>query len=270
MIMKIVLTTLLLFCLIPFVGLADDSSDELFVGGGGPMPTLLFLDLEDLNGAITDGGYPQLTEILFANGGGGYGGMLDGFRIGGYGLGGDTSAVSGSRSVTLNMEYGGLLMENAVSNNDDFTVVVGTLLGLGSLDLHFVIEAPETFEEAIANPFISSISKDFYAVHPYIAFEAKPLSWMWTRFQVGYLWTLAGDWSFEEAEFTGPPRSLGGLTLGIMIRFGGGDPFLDLDEVEAALDELSEELDALDDSDSDATEAVPTDVVEEPVEDETE
>ena len=88
--MKTTLILMFLLCLVPFSGFADEEPTELgesaeleefedqYVGGGGPMPTLLFLDLEDLNSAIIDAGYPQISQVLFANGGGGYGGALDG------------------------------------------------------------------------------------------------------------------------------------------------------------------------------------------------
>lgn len=268
--MKTTLILILLLCMATFTGFANEDSSDTFFGGGGPMPTLLFLDLEDLNDAITDGDYPQLTQVLFGNGGGGYGGAKDGLRIGGFGLAGDTLSLSDTRSVSFDMQYGGMIIEKAVRNDKDFTVVLGTLLGFGCLDLRFVNGVPSTFEDAIATPFVSSMSKDFYAVQPYIAFESNPFSWMSARFQLGFLWTLADQWAFENVEFAGPPRTLGGLTATLMLRFGGGGQFPDLDEVEAALDELSEELDALDDSDSDPTEAIPTEVIEEPAEAETE
>jgi len=258
-------------CLLSLAVLAEGPPTDKFVGGGGPMPSLLFLNLDDLNEAIVDGGYPQLSPILFANGGGGYGGLIDGFRVGGFGLGGDTTSISDSRYVTLDLEYGGLLIENAVQSEADFTILCGALLGFGSLDLHFVEGEPETFEEAVANPFISSISKEFYAAQPYIAVEAKPFSWMWLRFQVGYLWTLPGKWNYGDTAFSGPPQTLGGPTVGIMIRFGGSDPYIDLDHVDAALDEISEEIDALDDSAaSDEAEIQPADAAEEPDEAENE
>lgn len=271
--MKTTFILIFLLCLVPFTGLADSAeaadsaeSGDIFFGGGGPMPTLLFLDLEDLNSAITNVGYPQITQVLFANGGGGYGGALDGLRIGGFGLGGDTMSVSESRSVSFDLAYGGMMIEKAVRNDDDFTVVLGTLLGFGGLDLRFISGVPETFEDAVANPFVSSMSKNFYVVQPYIAFEAKPFSWMSARFQLGFLWTLADQWTFEEAEFAGPPRTLGGLTATLMLRFGGGGQFPDLDEIEAALEELSEELDALDSSNSDSAEPAQDESVEEAAE----
>ena len=101
--MKITLLLVLLLALAPFATLADDLPSGLFIGGGGPMPTLLFLDLEDLNSAITNVGYPQINQVLYANGGGGYGGQLDGLRIGGFGLGGNTISASGSRSVSFDL-----------------------------------------------------------------------------------------------------------------------------------------------------------------------
>ena len=272
--MKITLILILLLSLIPLVGLAEsadsvESADAFFVGGGGPMPTLMFLDLDDLNAAITSAGYPQLNQVLFANGGGGYGGQLDGLRIGGFGLGGNTLSDSGSRSVSFDLAYGGMMVEKAVSSDDEFTVVLGTLFGFGSLDLRFVSGIPDTFADAVANPFVSSMSKEFYAIQPYVAFEAKPFSWMWARFQLGFLWTLADQWSFEDAEFAGPPRTLGGLTASLMLRFGGGGQF-PLDDMEGAINELSEKLDALDNLDTDSTEPSQDESVEEATEAETE
>ncbi|MCK5245346.1 hypothetical protein KAR02_00495, partial [Candidatus Bipolaricaulota bacterium] len=79
----------------------------------------------------------------------------------------------------------------------------------------------------------------------------KPCSWMWARFQLGFLWTLTDNWTFEDAEFSGPPSALGGVTASLMIRFGGGGQIL-LEDVEAALEEIAVELEALDDSDSDS------------------
>lgn len=255
--MKTTLILMFLLCLIPFSGFADEEPVELgefadqYVGGGGPMPTLLFLDLEDLNSAITDAGYPQISQVLFANGGGGYGGVLDGLRIGGFYIAGDTMSESESRTVSLDMGYGGMMIEKAVRSDDDFTVVLGTILGFGGLDLRFINNLPESFEDAVANPFVSSMSKDLYVVQPYIAFESNPCSRMWARFQLGFLWTLADKWTFEETEFAGPPRTFGGLTASLMIHFGESGLF-PLDEMEEALDELAEEFEDVIDSDTDS------------------
>jgi len=258
--MKMTLILALSLCVLTLAVFGDDEPAEFtepmestvrYGGGGGPMPSLLFLDLDDLNDAITDADYPQISQVLFATGGGGYGGDLDGIRIGGFGIAGDTLSVSASRSVSFDLAYGGMMIEKATHTEDNFTVVLGTMLGFGNLDLRFISSLPETFEDAVNNPFVSSMTKGFYAVQPYIAFESKPYSWMWARFQLGFLWTLAGDWSFEDAEFPGPPRALGGLTASLMIRFGSGGQIL-LEDVEAALEEMAGELEVLEDSDHDS------------------
>jgi hypothetical protein len=232
------------------IGCTGVAQEGLFVGGGGPMPMLLFLDLADLNAAISNSGYPQINQVLFAQGAGGYGGQLDGLRVGGYGVSGDNRSTLNSRSVSFDLQYGGMMIEKAVDTQEDFSVVLGTLLGFGNLDLQLIGNLPASFEDAVSTPFMSSISKEFLAVQPYIAFESKPCSWMWARFQLGFLWTLADAWTFEEVEFAGPPRTLGGITASLMIRFGGGGPVL-IDDLEAALDELGTELESLHDSESD-------------------
>ncbi|MBE0636649.1 hypothetical protein IH601_11690 [Candidatus Bipolaricaulota bacterium] len=257
--MKTIMLLVLAGCLLTVPAFAEsestalETSDIAYVGGGGPIPTLLFLNLDDLNGAITDAGYPQINQVLFAMGGGGYGGAMDGLRIGGFGVSGDNMSSSGARSVSFDMSYGGMIIEKAVQSDEDFTVVLGTLLGYGGLDLRFINNLPGSFEEALATPFISSMTKEFFAVQPYVAFESKPCSWMWARFQLGFLWTLADNWAFEDAEFAGPPRTLGGLSASLMIRFGGGSGPMRLGDLEAALDDLATELEALGDDSSDAT-----------------
>jgi len=261
--MRTILIVALSLCAVTTCAVAANGSGDTFGGGGGPMPTLVFLQLEDLNGALTRAGYPQVDQVLFATGGGGYWGALDGIRIGGFGVGGDNVSELESRSASFDMEYGGMMVEKAVQAEENFTVVLGTMLGAGNLNLRLIDGLPLTFDEAVSHPFISSITKEFYAVQLYAAFEFKPSSRMWARFQLGFLWTLAGDWSFEETEFAGPPHRLGGLTASLMIRFGGGEG-IPREDLETALEELSRELEALNEADLDSDQAM------EPTEAETE
>lgn len=244
--MKTTLTVVFMLCCSALISFADDAVANQFGSGGGPMPTLLFLDLEDLNGTITEAGYPQINQVMFGWGGSAYGGALDGIRVGGFGMSGDNNSSSASRQASLDLSYGGVMIEKATDASNDVTVVLGTLLGFGDLDLRLVSGLPSSFADAVNDPFISSLSKEFYAVQPYIAFESRPCSWMWARLQLGFLWTLAGDWEFEGAEFPGPPRTLGGFSAGLMIRFGKDTSQLSLDDVEAALDDMAEMLDEMD------------------------
>jgi hypothetical protein len=206
------------------VGLAAANDGSLAaLGGGGPMPGVVFLELSDLNQITAEAGYPALREVVLLMGGGGYAGATYGVRVGGLGFGGSTEASAGDRSVTLSVDYGGLLIEKGVRADGDLTVVLGSLLGGGSLDLRLVKNLPGSFSDAVTSPYVSTLSRDFFAVQPYVAFEVRPLSWAWARLQFGLLWTLAEPWTFESAEFFGPPRSFGGFTAQIMIRFGVPD-----------------------------------------------
>ena len=227
--------TLLLVGTLGTLALADEDVGDWY-GGGGPMPSLLFLDLEDLNAATASAGYPALREVLYLMGGGGYGGAINGVRIGGYGVGGKTEAVRDERSVEFEMNYGGVMIEKAVSTSADLTLVLGSLVGGGSAGLSLVSYLPDTFDDAVVSPFVSTMTKDFFAVQPYVAFEAQPLSWMWTRFQVGLLWTLADAWTFEDAKFAGPPRSIGGIIAQVMVSFGGQGPAGDDGEPKSPVD----------------------------------
>ena len=153
-------------------------------GGGGPMPSILFLDLGELNAAITAAGYPRISEVLFTMGGSGYGGWSDGVRFGGVGGSGATTSINGERSVRFGLETYGLLVEKVAASDSGLTIALGTVLGGGSLDLRLIDRFPDSFEDAVGAPYVASMTKGFYALQPYIAFEARPLHWMATRFQV--------------------------------------------------------------------------------------
>lgn len=214
---------------------ANGPQDEPGVGGG-PMPSILFLDLGGLNAAVTAAGYPRISEVLFTMGGSGYGGRGDGIRFGGMGSSGATTSTNDERSVRFGLDYYGFLVEKATASGSGLTVVLGSMLGGGSLDLRLIERFPDSFEDAVGTPYVASMTKGFYTLQPYIAFEATPLSWMATRFQVGFLWALTDPWMFEEVEFSGPPRTLTGLVASLTVQFGGHSED-DVDDVDAPPEE---------------------------------
>jgi hypothetical protein len=185
------------------------------------MPSILFLDLSGLNAAITSAGYPHINEVLFAMGGGGYGGSGDGVRFGGLGGGGETVSANEGRNVRFGLDYYGFLLEKATESNSELTVVLGAVLGGGSLELRLIDRFPDSFDDAVGSPYVISMTKSFYMLQPYVAFEARPLNWMATRLQLGFLWGLTDPWAFEEVQFSGPPRTLTGLIASLTVQFGG-------------------------------------------------
>jgi len=205
---------------IPFA-VAADSPEDGAGGGGGPMPSILFLDLGGLNEAVTSADYPRISEVLFTMGASGYGGRAGGVRFGGTGSSGATTSRNDERSVRLELETYGFLIEKAAVSDSGLTIILGTVLGGGSLDLRLIDRFPDSFDDAVGAPYVASMTKDFYSLQPYVAFEARPLSWMATRFQLSFLWALTDPWTFEEVEFAGPPRTLTGLVASLTVQFGG-------------------------------------------------
>jgi hypothetical protein len=194
---------------------------EVGVWGGGPMPSVLFLDLGGLNAAVTAAGYPRISEVLFTMGGASYGGRLsDGVRFGGTGSSGATISRDGERSARFGLETYGLMVEKIAASDAGLTIALGTVLGGGSLDLRLIDRYPDSLEDAVGAPYVASMTKCFYALQPYVAFEARPFRWMTARFQLGFLWALTDRWAFEEVEFSGPPRTLTGLAASLTMRFG--------------------------------------------------
>jgi hypothetical protein len=137
------------------------------------------------------------------------------------GAGGESTVSEGDRRVTLAVSYYGLILESGRAWDPDLTVVLGAMFGGGSLELTLVHDTPASFDEAVGTPLRTAMTKPLYVLQPYIAFEARPLSWLSTRLQLGVLWGLADPWDIEEEELSGPPRSVTALVASLAVQFGG-------------------------------------------------
>jgi len=225
-----ILVIVTLLCLLSFVGLADNEVSEkpaMGFGFGGPLIGLFTVTLgsedeaDSINGILTANGYGPLPERILTFGGGGGGGVIGGFSFGGSGWGGSVSSIRAGKKAELSLGFGGMDIAYAVGGNDRSLLLVGAVLGGGGLDLQLRERIPESFEDAVADPTTTTLSRGFFAAEPYVAFQVQPLSWLGFEVHLGYLLSLAGSWEEGGQEIEGPALELSGPFFGLTVAFGG-------------------------------------------------
>jgi ketosteroid isomerase-like protein len=108
-----------------------------------------------------------------------------------------------------------------VGGNERSLLSIGVVLGGGEVDLKLRDHSPVSFEDAVANPATTTLSRGFLSAEPYIRFQVQPLMWLGLKLHLGYLFTLPGGWEEGGQEISGPSLNLTGPFVGISIAFGG-------------------------------------------------
>jgi hypothetical protein len=194
------------------------------IGGGGPMPGFLFLELEELRDVLMDNGYAPLNGPMFMTGGGGYGGLMADMRYGGAGLGGEISSTHGEKTATLSIGFGGFMIERGLDTSQRNNITIGAIIGGGGADLNLTDHRATTFEGAVADVPNLFVTRDFFAIEPYVGLEIPVLSWVMLKVQLGYLFTFGGEWQIEGYKLPGPPKNFNAPVVSIMVSFGGSGP----------------------------------------------
>ncbi len=242
-----ILVIVALLCLFPFVGLADDEKLGKPVTGfgfGGPLIGLFTVELgsedeaDSINGILAANGYAALPNRMFTFGGGGGGGVIGGFCFGGSGWGGSVTSIRAGKKAELSLGFGGMDIAYALGGNERSLLLVGAVLGGGGLDLKLRERIPESFEDAVADPTSTTLSRGFFAAEPYVGFQVQPLSWLGFEVHLGYLFTLAGNWEEGDQEIEGPALELSGPFFGLTIAFGG----IDATDMEKEIEDILEEV----------------------------
>ena len=211
-----------LFIGLPFAGLANDDSERQITGFGfgGPMIGLFTLDLAEINEVLKNNDYAPLAEQLITFGGGGGAGVIGGFSFGGTGWGGSLNSHQEGKKAELSLGFGGMDVAYVVGGNERSLLSIGVVLGGGEVDLKLRDHFPVSFEDAVANPTTTTLSRGFLSAEPYIRFQVQPLMWLGLKLHLGYVFTLPGGWEEGGQEISGPSLNLTGPFVGISITFG--------------------------------------------------
>ncbi|MFN3346584.1 MAG: hypothetical protein ACK42E_02055 [Candidatus Bipolaricaulaceae bacterium] len=194
------------------------------LGGGGPLPGFLFLDLAELDQVLQANGYGPLPRRIFLMGGGGFGGEVTGLRFGGLGYGGEVTSFKDQKIATLSLGFGGFWIARGILAREKFSLSVGVVIGGGGAELHLLHRRSDTFVDAVENPPNTYLSREFFAVQTHIGAEFVLLDWIMLKVQIGYLWTFGEDWLQAGVPLAGPPKALGGPLVQVMLAFGGRGP----------------------------------------------
>lgn len=195
--------------------------EEEGLGGGGPLPGVILLNLAGLNECLGANGYAPLPEMIFVMGGGGWGGEVRGLRFGGLGWGGEVSSLAGQKAAKLSIGFGGFMIERGLSAGPGYSLSVGAVIGGGGADLELLDHRSSSFEDAISNPANTALTRGFFGLQAYAGLEFALLDWIMLKLSLGYLWTFGEPWQQAGLPLIGPPETLSAPLVQVMIAFGG-------------------------------------------------
>ena len=232
------------------VGLAQEEKFATPMPGfgfGGPMIGLFVLDLGSgddqatVNGILAENGYATLPNRIITFGGGGGGGVIGSMSFGGRGWGGSIDSLREGKKAELSLGFGGMDIAYVVGGNEQALLLIGAVLGGGGLDLKLRNRIPTSFEDAVADPTSTTLSRGFFGAEPYVRFQIQPFDWLGFEFHLGYLFTLVGNWEEGGQELAGPTLEVSGSFIGLSIAFGGIGETDMAEDIEEILEEVPED-----------------------------
>ncbi len=235
--MKKVLSILLVL-LIGSSLLASDKGDSwrskhkrgFFRGGAGGFDVyMLPLQIDGINNELIGIDLEGFSDNIFLTGGGGWGYVGKGIRLGGLGAGGFVVSngqpdVSGAnaKEITLSLGFGGFTIEKAFHpfNNSEF--YIGTMIGGGSATLDLVkwsgpVRWSEIWENGYSitsdtsftnfNDYQTKLTSDFFTLLPTIGFRYNIFRWCAVGVNMGYIYCNVGQngWKMERKRVSGVP-----------------------------------------------------------------
>ena len=106
------------------------------------------------------------------------------------------------RSLTYHVGYGALSVDYSILNKERFHILVGTELGLGSVQ----VIMQQAYSSDFASEFTSASNNITHTNHasmilvkPQVEFEYAPLKFMMLRLSAGYQITAMGTWQVDDA-----------------------------------------------------------------------
>ena len=228
---SVVVLSVLLF-IFPVGLLAYDDSDY-----DGGMGYFMFgwnsIDLSDLNKHLTQKGYSEFSENMFAVGGGGHC-VISSFVIGGQGSGILARDVSsGDFNLSLKSGYGTFDLGYIVWSPGHFKIFPMIGVGYGGMELKIVERRPsEPFDDVLQDPRRNVILKtggmvlDFSLATTYtvdFSDDEDSEGGFILGMRAGYtLYPFKSDWKMDEISVPeGPEVGITGPYFRVLIGFGG-------------------------------------------------
>lgn len=205
------------------------SKKILRMGGAGGFTTYVLLwNVDNINAAIKSDVSPTLKNqplILYGGEGYGYIMLIENFRIGGLGAGGDVkrSTVIGNTRIDLetNVSFGGITINYVLPVTQKLDFTIGSIIGWGGIDLKLrrdnwgikrwddILNQWGTNGLVSVSNFSHKINSSFFVYQPNLKIEYAILRWLSVRLSVGYMGMTGGKWKLDdEFELIGVPDKL--------------------------------------------------------------
>ena len=167
--------------------------------------------LSDLNDALFESGYEALCGTVPFYGQSVTIGMVDGPRVGIFGITGETSSGIPGRNARLTLALGGFHVEVGKASDGSASSALGIGLGGGTATLTLVNHTPSSFDEALLVPSRTKLQSWLYWIEPFVAAHASPCDGLDLKLRAGYAFTVGCRWKAEGtalptemAPFAGP------------------------------------------------------------------
>ena len=188
--------------------------DAPFGGGIGYIPAWYIPNVSPVNTQLNGTGMPELSSSGFYSSGIAgfiYVGFVKNLRVGGMGFGGSLSSTQNvdnvNREVIYNLGGGGLTIEYTLPFIKNLGVSVGTVIGLGSMELLLYRNSggfnwENTWGE-FSDPNVPSesfnrkLENSFWMFTPTINLDYPIYRFVSIRLGVGYQLTFADDWTAD-------------------------------------------------------------------------
>ncbi|HEY5595898.1 MAG TPA: hypothetical protein VIL47_01365 [Candidatus Bipolaricaulota bacterium] len=215
---------LVVLCIAALPAAAQESAEshpEVVNHGGMLGGWVTLANMQGLNDLLSANGYAPFPQGFLVFGGRGVAGEAQGLRLGGGGAGGDVSSYQGERVAKLEFGYGGFTIDQGLLHGDHYDVAAGATLGGGEATLTLQAHRPDSFEEAIANPVNTVLTRGFWLVQPHLSISVDVLPWLSLMLNATYLWTLPQAWVQHDTVLPGPPADFNGWSVEVGLSFGG-------------------------------------------------
>lgn len=183
---------------------------------------MAFLELGTLNDALENQDYEGFSRSTFLSGASAFYKLSPNVRLGGAGYRGSSSNSFENGNGKLSFNFFGLLFESGISVTDSLTLMVGSVAGIGSMDLRITENIPSTFEDALTDtPNRHKLNKVFYGIQPLIAVEVGISSRFALQAKGGYLWGISDKWNLDGKKVAGPLNQVKAPIVSVTAHFGG-------------------------------------------------
>lgn len=179
--------------------------DYPFGGGGGFIPGVQFVNLDDLNAKLVSESLPKFKDgTIFLTGGGGfvYLGFIPQLRVGGLGYGGTKSLSYSQNNVNYQVDYnlgiGGFTIEYTLPFIKNFAVSIGTILGGGEISVDYyenkrVMTWGDVFTSSQKNNY-TKLTNEYFLISPTLNLDIPIYRFLSLRLGGGYQYAIGGKW----------------------------------------------------------------------------